>query len=120
MNSERSSGTLQYSKQRPLYFIIPHIKWWMGGHSVSHTSRWPFPHDILFYNDRERCCLQSDGEPKCYNQVCWSYINISSIFPAFYGNLSRFFSYNSSVRAYNILVHGRYLDNDTLFHLVPI
>ena len=29
------------------------------------------------------------------------------------------FSYNSCVRAYNIFPHGRLLDNDTFYHLVP-
>ena len=64
-----------------------HIKWPLGRsllkNRVRRISRWPFPNVIIFYNDRERRCLQSDGEAKCYRQVCLSYAGITPIFLVF-------------------------------------
>ena len=42
------------------------------------------------------------------------------IFPAFYPYFSAFSVITLCVRDYNILVHSRSLDYDTLFHLVPV
>ena len=70
--------------------------------------------------ENKQHCPQSDGEPRCYNQVCQSYANIKLIFPPFFCAFWYIFGYNSCVVVYNILVHGRYLDNDTIFHLIPI
>ena len=36
---------------------------------VSRTSRWPFPSNVILYNDGKRRRPQSDREPKRYNQV---------------------------------------------------
>ena len=57
---------------------------------VRRMCRWPFSLDIMFYNDRERHRLQSDGEGKHYKQVCYSYANIKPIFPMFYAHFSTF------------------------------
>ena len=53
-------------------------------------SRWPFSHVIIFYNDKEQRHLQSDGEGKCYKQVCCSYANILPIFLAFFAHFRTF------------------------------
>ena len=87
---------------------------------VRRTSKWPFSRDITIHNDGEQYCLQSDGEPKCYNQVRQSYANITLIFPLFLCAFWYNYSYNSCVVVYNILVHSKYLNNDTLFYLIPI
>ena len=54
--------------------IKRHGKWPLGRsfrkNGVGRTSRWPLSQDILFYNDRKRGLVQSDGEPKRYKQVC--------------------------------------------------
>ena len=35
-------------------------------------------------------CIQSDGEPRCYNQVCQSYANITLIFPPVFAHFGTF------------------------------
>ena len=86
---------------------------------VRRVSRWPSPHDIMFYNDGEQHHLQSDREWKSYKQVYYIlyllYIFFCALCEFWY-----FFRYNSCVCGYNISAHSKYLDNNTLFHLVPI
>ena len=89
-------------------------------YGVRRISRWPSPLDILFYNNREPSHLQSDREPKHYKKVRWSYANITPIFSALLCAFWYIFRHNSCVCGYNILVHGRSLDNNILFHLVLI
>ena len=67
---------------------------------------------VMNYNDREGHHLQSDHEPKCYNQVRYSYTNIYTYFLCALCAFWYIFKYNSCVCGYNILtIH---------FHLVLI
>ena len=85
---------------------------------VRHISRWPSPLDILFYNNRQGRHLQSDCEPKCYKKVHGSYTNITPIFSVLLCAFWYIVRHNSCVCGYDILVHGRFSDNNILFHLV--
>ena len=56
-----------------------------------------------------------------YVEVIRTFAPIIPLFYPYFRTFSYIFGYNSCVVIdYNILVHGRSLDNDTLFHLVPI
>ena len=59
------------------------------GSRNENKCKWPFPLDIMLYNDSERHCIQYGCEGKCYKQVC-SNANIKCIFPSCYAHFGTF------------------------------